>query len=184
MKKLYMILPVALLLCFMVGCQDKAAMAELEEFRAQVALEEQNMALVRQVFEELNKQNEAVYQEFYAPEYGWYFPANNPQALAWEEEAGFVKLLWPHFQTSVNHMSAVYDYLEERYGKLPANEQSLRNYINCLIQTYKLMSLVSRGSMVSSGPLSRRWSSATLTAATLAAGLPASGVRTVRKRGY
>ncbi len=36
------------------------------------------------------------------------------------------------------NMSAVYDYLEEKYGKLPANEQSLRNYINYLIQTDKL----------------------------------------------
>jgi len=36
------------------------------------------------------------------------------------------------------NMSAVYDYLEERYGKLPANEQSLRNYISYLLQTDKL----------------------------------------------
>jgi len=32
-------------------------------------------------------------------------------------------------------VSSVYDYLEERYGALPANEQSLRNYISYLIQT-------------------------------------------------
>ncbi len=31
MKKLSMILPLALILCFMVGCQDKEAMAEVEE---------------------------------------------------------------------------------------------------------------------------------------------------------
>ncbi len=36
------------------------------------------------------------------------------------------------------NMSSVYDYLEERYGKLPANEQTLRNYISYLIQTDKL----------------------------------------------
>jgi hypothetical protein len=97
MKKLRLILPLVLILCFMVGCQDKEAMAELEEYQAQVTLEEQNMTLVRQVFDELNKQNEAVYQELYAPEYGWYFPANNPQVLTREEEAGFVKLLWAAF---------------------------------------------------------------------------------------
>ncbi len=34
MKKLCMILPLALILCFMVSCQDKEAMAELEAFRA------------------------------------------------------------------------------------------------------------------------------------------------------
>ena len=29
MNKLYVILPLAMILCLMVGCQDKAAMAEL-----------------------------------------------------------------------------------------------------------------------------------------------------------
>ena len=47
MKNLCMILPLALILCFMVGCQDKEAMAELEEFRAKAALEEQNKEVVR-----------------------------------------------------------------------------------------------------------------------------------------
>jgi hypothetical protein len=36
------------------------------------------------------------------------------------------------------NMSSVYDYLEERYGEMPGNEQTLRNYINYLIQTDKL----------------------------------------------
>ncbi len=36
------------------------------------------------------------------------------------------------------NMSSVYDYLEERCGQLPANEQTLRNYISYLIQTDKL----------------------------------------------
>jgi hypothetical protein len=35
-------------------------------------------------------------------------------------------------------MSSVYDYLEERYGKLPGNEKTLRNFISYLIQTDKL----------------------------------------------
>lgn len=34
----------------MVGCQDKEAMAELEEFRAQAAVEKQNKALVMRYF--------------------------------------------------------------------------------------------------------------------------------------
>ena len=97
MKKLCMILPLALILCFMVGCQDKEAMAELEAMKAQKESEEQNMAFVRSVFDGLNKQNEAVYKEFYASEYGWYFPANSPKALTREEETGFVKLLWAAF---------------------------------------------------------------------------------------
>lgn len=36
------------------------------------------------------------------------------------------------------NMSSVYDYLEERYGSLEVNEQTLRNYIHYLISTNKL----------------------------------------------
>ena len=52
MKKLVMILTFALILCFVVDCQDKAAMAELEEFRAQAAIGEQNEALVMEWLEQ------------------------------------------------------------------------------------------------------------------------------------
>jgi steroid delta-isomerase-like uncharacterized protein len=57
MKKLLMILSLALILCFMVGCQDKAAMAELEEFKAQAAVEKENKALAVRFYEEIDKQN-------------------------------------------------------------------------------------------------------------------------------
>ena len=33
------------------------------------------------------------------------------------------------------NMAAVYDYLEERYGELPGNEQTLRNYIHHLVRS-------------------------------------------------
>jgi len=36
------------------------------------------------------------------------------------------------------NMSSVYDFLEERYGKISSTEKTLRNYINYLIQTDKL----------------------------------------------
>ena len=57
MKKLLLILPLALILCFMVGCQDKEAMAEVEAMKAQAEVEEQNKALVIQMYEEIDKQN-------------------------------------------------------------------------------------------------------------------------------
>jgi len=50
MQKLMTILTLALILCFMVGCQDKEAMAELEEFKAQAEVEEQNKELVHEFF--------------------------------------------------------------------------------------------------------------------------------------
>jgi predicted ester cyclase len=55
MKKLSTILPLALILCFMVGCQDKEAMAEFEAMKAQAKVEEQNKELAREVWEEWGK---------------------------------------------------------------------------------------------------------------------------------
>jgi predicted ester cyclase len=73
MKKLFMILPLALILCFMLGCQDKAAMAELEEFRAQAALEEQNKELVRRYFESMDERDYALL-ELLSKDYVAHFP--------------------------------------------------------------------------------------------------------------
>lgn len=97
MKKCLCAVPLILLLCFAFACQDKATQAEWERYKAQFTVEQQNMALVAKTFDELNKKNADIYQELYAPDYGWYFPANNPKPLTREEEAGFVKLLWDAF---------------------------------------------------------------------------------------
>lgn len=51
MRKYLSVIPLVLLVCFVVGCQDKAAMAELEEFKAQAALEEQNRADLKMLVE-------------------------------------------------------------------------------------------------------------------------------------
>jgi predicted ester cyclase len=70
MNRLFLILPMTLILCFMVGCQDKAAMAELEKFRAQAKVEEQNKEIVRRLHDEVwSKGNLAVADELYAADY-------------------------------------------------------------------------------------------------------------------
>jgi predicted ester cyclase len=97
MKNQILVVSLVLLLCFAFGCQNKAEKAELEKFRAQAALEEQNADLVKSIFEGLSQHNETVYQEFFAPEYGWHFPSNNPNGLTREQEAGFVKMIWAGF---------------------------------------------------------------------------------------
>ena len=112
MKKLYVILPLALVLCFMVGCQDKEAMAELEEFRAQAEIEKQNEALYRGIIEELNKGNSEYFNEFYSPDFLYYFPSNNPKPLSREEAQEFVKSFFrafPDFNLGVEELFAVED---------------------------------------------------------------------------
>ena len=85
MKKLCMILPLIFLLCFTFGCKDKAAMAELEEFKAQAEVEEQNIAIVKHFFEELNKGNVEVWREVCAPDFAFYSPAEETESASLEE---------------------------------------------------------------------------------------------------
>ncbi len=73
MKKLYLILPLAMILCFVVGCQDKEAMEELEEMKAQAALEEQNKEIVKRYFELMADRNPA-YMELSSEDYLVHFP--------------------------------------------------------------------------------------------------------------
>jgi predicted ester cyclase len=77
MKKLFMILPLALILCFMVGCQDKAAVAELEAMKAQAEVEEQNTELIRNFLGELDSRNWDIVQEIFADDCKFYYPSDN-----------------------------------------------------------------------------------------------------------
>jgi len=79
MKKLYMILPLALISCFMIGCQDKAAVAELEEFKAQAELEQKNLELIKNMIKEIDSGNRKVadiIDEMYAEECQIFSPSD------------------------------------------------------------------------------------------------------------
>ncbi len=96
MKKLLMILPLALILCFMVGCQDKAAMVELEAMKAQAAVEEQNKAVVKQLMEEFNKKNMDIGEELNTPEYKLHFPiGSEPKSTSQHREV--LEAFWGAF---------------------------------------------------------------------------------------
>jgi steroid delta-isomerase-like uncharacterized protein len=101
MKKLLVILPFVLILYFMVGCQDKEAMAELEEFKAQTALEEQNGEIVKRLYEEYNKGNIEIFKDLYAPDYGFYSPSNSPKPRSREETIESAKMIFRAFPDSV-----------------------------------------------------------------------------------
>jgi steroid delta-isomerase-like uncharacterized protein len=55
MKKLLCIVPLVLVFCFTIACQDKAAMAELEKFRTQAAAEEQHKANMKKLAEKVQE---------------------------------------------------------------------------------------------------------------------------------
>ena len=69
MKKLCMILPLALILCFMVSCQDKEAMAELEAMKAQAEIEKQNKEIVQRYWDgKWNTRDTGILDELMAPD--------------------------------------------------------------------------------------------------------------------
>lgn len=75
MKKYLPVIPLILLFCLTIACYDKAAMAELDKARTQTQLEEQNKAVVRQVFEAIDAKDYARVKELLAPD----FIGHNPQ---------------------------------------------------------------------------------------------------------
>jgi len=112
MKKLYMILPLALIPCFMVGCQDKAAMAELEEFKAQAAVEEQNKGIIRNFFEELDKGNAGIVKELFAPEVVSYSPSGSSTPTSQEDAIKSTEMFYgafPDLAHSIRELIAIGD---------------------------------------------------------------------------
>jgi steroid delta-isomerase-like uncharacterized protein len=53
MKKVLYVIPLTLLSCFPIACQNKTAVAELEKYRAQAKVEEQNRADLKKLIEKL-----------------------------------------------------------------------------------------------------------------------------------
>lgn len=85
MKKLSHIVPLVFLLCFAFACRDKEAMAELEKFKAQAEVEEQNKALLAQFFREMNEGNIEIMREVCAPEFSFYYPSGAAEPVSLEE---------------------------------------------------------------------------------------------------
>ena len=112
MKKLLMIIPLVILLCFTFGCQEKEAMAELEEFKSQAEVEEQNKGLVKRMYEAWEKGDFEAYKEVVAPEYVWYVPSINAEPKSREETIEFGKMVrigFPDFSYSIEELYAVED---------------------------------------------------------------------------
>ena len=97
MKKLSIILPLILILCFMVGCEHRAALVELEKFQAQAKVEEQNKEVVRKMLAEIDKGNLDGVMETLSPNVQWYFPSYSPSPLSKEGAEEMLKMFLKSF---------------------------------------------------------------------------------------
>jgi steroid delta-isomerase-like uncharacterized protein len=117
MKKLLYVIPLAVLLCITFGCQNKAEKAEVEKFRTQAKLEEQNKELCRKYTEAWNKGDHMNLKEAYAPNYVYYFPSGNPKPMSGEETIEMIKGIregYPDCIWTIEEMVAVGDMVITR----------------------------------------------------------------------
>jgi steroid delta-isomerase-like uncharacterized protein len=92
MKNPILVVSLVLLFCLVFGCQNKAEKAELEKFRTQAKLEEQNKEIVKRFFKEWNKGNIDIADELYAPGYSWYYSSTTANPMPREERIEFFKM--------------------------------------------------------------------------------------------
>ena len=112
MNKLPLILSMALALCFTAGCQDRNTLAELEQYRAQAKLEEQNQALVKRYVEGFNRADFEAMKELLSPEYAGYSPSGHPEPASREaliESYQGALEAFSEFNWSIEDMAAAED---------------------------------------------------------------------------
>jgi len=89
--QLFLVISLCFLLYFSISCQNQEAMAELEKFKAQAEVEEQNKELIKRMYEAINKGDIEAYAEMLAPEYVWYMPSGNTKSISREGTIEFVR---------------------------------------------------------------------------------------------
>ena len=97
MKILVTIISFVLILCFIIGCQNKEVRAELEAMKTQAKVEAQNLELVNKVIAEYNKRNLEFLVSVNPPDYDFYSPSGISNPISLEKSIEEVKMLWEAF---------------------------------------------------------------------------------------
>jgi len=97
LTQLSLVISLCFLLGFTFGCQNQAAKAELDQFKAQAEFQEQNKALVNRMYEAANERDFEAYKEVVAPEYAWYVPSRNTESISREGSMEFVREMFDAF---------------------------------------------------------------------------------------
>ena len=96
MKKYLFIVPLVLIFCFSIACQDKAAMVELEKYKAQGAIEAQNKELVNSFWSAIDKNDFIKLKELTTDDFSIKAPGlAEPMKL--EDVFQAIKMLWAGF---------------------------------------------------------------------------------------
>ncbi|MBN2366338.1 MAG: hypothetical protein EH225_10345 [Calditrichaeota bacterium] len=108
MKILTILLTFTIILSFIVACQNQAAMSELEGFRAQRAIEEQNKAVVLKWLNEVNRENfEQLFDELWTKECQQYLNSN-PKPYEYDQFRQMIKNLYLEFPVITHEVQNIY----------------------------------------------------------------------------
>jgi predicted ester cyclase len=117
MKKCLCVGPLVFLFCFTIACQDKAAIAELEKYRAQAKVEEQNKALMLSALGDWNKGSNKFFMENSVPDYT-YYPSGYSKPMSRQElDESFLALCkaFPDIRYTFDELVAKGDKLTTRF---------------------------------------------------------------------
>jgi steroid delta-isomerase-like uncharacterized protein len=118
MKNPLLVVSLVLMLCFTFSCQNKAEKAELEKFRAQAKVEEQNKALAKRLMEAVNKGDFDTIKELTAPQFVRYSPSTTIDIRSLEEFIEQVKMIHrglPDININIEESYAEGDRVTSRY---------------------------------------------------------------------
>jgi predicted ester cyclase len=119
MKKLLCVIPLAVLLCFTFACQNEAEKVELEKFRTQAKVEEQNKALMLRAVEEWNTGSNQFFMDNAVPDYAYYSPSGKPKPMSREEvDENFKTMMkgFPDLRFTIEELVAEGDKLATRFS--------------------------------------------------------------------
>jgi len=97
MKKLLQVLPLVILLCFYFGCRDKEAMSQLEKFKIQAEVEEQNKELIRNLYEQWHSRNIDALSEMHSPNAKYNHPSAGATPIPYEKALEGFQMYWKAF---------------------------------------------------------------------------------------
>jgi predicted ester cyclase len=108
MRKVACVLPVVLVLCFASACRDKEAIAELEKYRAQAAVEARNIEIIKAAIAEVDKGNLEGFQAYVAPEFKLYAPSNSTTPVSRDDYMAMVKMMTAAIPDMVHNVTEVF----------------------------------------------------------------------------
>jgi predicted ester cyclase len=116
MKKISASILISLIVMLSVSCQNPRK--EMEKIKIPNELEEQNILIVKKVFDGLNKKDRQIYELFYSSNYEFYYPSCTSVPLTRDHELEMVEGHWlgvPDLQWKIEDIFARDDLVVVRY---------------------------------------------------------------------